>query len=216
MNESKKDVKKARHWLCVLYPSAMYDNWKSILQEYNLPFALSPLHDRDIIDETGEQKKAHYHVILCFDGPTTEKVVQDLIDSLYIEHGPSVIQCRSVRGSLRYFSHKDNPDKFQYDEKDIFFGNGFNSTEYMSNSEKLELFVHILELCDKEDIFEYSDLIDYLKDNHEYEYLDIAVNSKTLALVSYFNSKRNKPNFIDKIKNQVTDEILANHYIVKK
>ena len=72
---------KERHWTFVLYPESAPENWIDFLQQLGLPCAFSPLHDKDI-NPTGEEKKAHYHVLICFPGPTTYNKVLDITKSL--------------------------------------------------------------------------------------------------------------------------------------
>ena len=63
-----QNVKK-RNWTFLVYPESAPADWVSKLQATGLPVAISPLHDKDI-NPDGELKKAHYHVIVCYSGPT--------------------------------------------------------------------------------------------------------------------------------------------------
>ena len=126
-SKSKKNVKK-RNWAFVLYPESAPEDWREQLQKTGLQVAISPLHDKDL-DPNGEPKKPHYHVIIIYSGPTTFSVVSALTASL---NQPIPIPLESVRGNYRYFTHKDNPDKYQYDEKDITVLNGFNIVEFVA------------------------------------------------------------------------------------
>ena len=75
MEEKKttaKNVKK-RNWAFVLYPESAPKDWKEQLSKTGLEGAISPLHDKDV-NPTGEPKKAHYHIIICYPGPTTFNV----------------------------------------------------------------------------------------------------------------------------------------------
>ena len=74
------NVKKNK-WAFVLYPESAPENWLEELQFTGLQIAISPLHDKDI-NPDGEIKKAHYHVILIYDGPTTYNNVKQLTDRL--------------------------------------------------------------------------------------------------------------------------------------
>ena len=74
VKKEAKSGQKARYWSFVAYPESLPSDWKDTLTRTGLPIAISPLHDKDI-NPNGEAKKAHYHVILCFDGPTTYSVV---------------------------------------------------------------------------------------------------------------------------------------------
>ena len=117
---------KKRYWAFVLYPESAPENWQDILQQTGLSCCVSPLHDKDT-NPTGEPKKAHYHIILCYSGPTTEKCVKSITDRL---NQPKPIALEQVRGYFRYLTHKDNPEKYQYDEKDIVTINDFDIDNY--------------------------------------------------------------------------------------
>ena len=120
----KEELKhKNRHWVEIVYPESAPDDWIERLRGLHLPFAISPLHDKDI-NETGEAKKAHYHVIFSFDGPTTYKNANNVIQS--VTNGTIVKPCYSLRGSFRYLFHLDNPEKHQYDQKDVQLFNNFD------------------------------------------------------------------------------------------
>ena len=101
---------KKRNWAFVLYPESAPADWLERLQATGLPGAISPLHDKDI-DPTGIPKKPHYHVILCYAGPTSYNVVKSLTDSL---NQPVPQALEQVKGYYRYLTHMDNPDKYQY------------------------------------------------------------------------------------------------------
>ena len=145
---------KKRNWGAVLYPESLPSNWLEILQLKGLPFAVSPLHDKDIDDEVSKTtKKPHYHIILCFPGPTTDKVVNDIIVK---ELGqPIAIPLESVGGYYRYFTHKDNPDKYQYDPTDIKLFNGFDVTDVLNNFEVFKIMKEIQHLILENCILEY-------------------------------------------------------------
>ena len=72
---------KKRNWGAVIYPESAPEDWKEILKLKGLTFAVSPLHDKDI-DPTGEKKKPHYHIIICFPGPTTDTTVNQIMKEL--------------------------------------------------------------------------------------------------------------------------------------
>jgi hypothetical protein len=45
--EKGKDIKK-RLWTIVLYPESAPEDWREIIKQSGIVFAVSPLHDRDI------------------------------------------------------------------------------------------------------------------------------------------------------------------------
>lgn len=179
---------KKRNWGAVIYPESAPKDWLEILQLKGLSFAVSPLHDKDI-NPTGEVKKAHYHIILCFPGPTTDKTVNDIIVK---ELGqPIAIPLESVRGYYRYFTHKDNPEKYQYKSSDIQLFNAFDVTDIMNNFEVYQSLREIQTLIIENNILEYCDLLDFLMVNDKPELWNVA-SSHTLVLNTYITSKRHK------------------------
>ena len=123
---ASKNVKK-RNWAFVLYPESAPVDWRDLLQKTGLQCAVSPLHDRDL-NPDGEPKKAHFHIIICYSGPTSFNVVKALTDSLCC---PIPQALEQVRGYYRYFTHKDNPEKFQYQESEISTINGFSIMDFV-------------------------------------------------------------------------------------
>lgn len=186
---------KKRYWAFVLYPESAPEDWREILQQTGLSICVSPLHDKDV-NPTGEPKKAHYHVILCYSGPTTFKCVKSITDSL---NQPIPIPLEQVRGYFRYLTHKDNPEKYQYDEKEITTINDFDIDNYndLSVSQIKTIMIDIQKIIRDNDIFEYCDLLDFLLDNDLLSYLDVAQN-KTILFNTYITSLRNKKKNIAK------------------
>lgn len=182
-----KSIKK-RNWAFVLYPESAPDNWRDLLQMSGLPAVISPLHDKDK-DPTGEPKKAHYHIILTYPGPTTFNAVRTFTDSL---NQPIPQPLESVQGYYRYLTHEDNPDKYQYDKSDIVPVNGFDVHDYIeiSKTEAMKIIKDIQQVIITVDIREYSDLLDYLLEVNQ-EWWQVAVNH-TMMLNAYLKSRRYK------------------------
>lgn len=184
---ASKSIKK-RNWAFVLYPESAPDNWRELLQQSGLPAVISPLHDKDK-DPTGEPKKAHYHIILTYPGPTTFNAVRTFTDSL---NQPIPQPLESVQGYYRYLTHEDNPDKYQYDKSDIVPVNGFDVHDYIeiSKTEAMKIIKDIQQVIITVDIREYSDLLDYLLEVNQ-EWWQVAVNH-TMMLNAYLKSRRYK------------------------
>lgn len=178
---------KKRNWTFVLYPESAPADWKEQLKLSGLMSAISPLHDKDL-NPTGEPKKAHYHILLVYSGPTTYNAVAKFTASLNATI-PQALE--SVRGMYRYFSHKDNPEKFQYSEADIQALNGFNIADLveLTKSEVNEVKLRILKLVRDVDITEYSALVDFLIDNEMLTEYDVAINN-TFFFHTYITSRR--------------------------
>lgn len=159
-----KNVKK-RNWAFVLYPESAPADWLEQLKQSGLKCAVSPLHDRDV-NADGESKKAHYHVIACYEGPTTYSNVKALTDRL---NQPIPQPLEQVRGYYRYLTHADNPEKAQYSAADIQTINGFDIREFvdLTKSEVMRLMKECQTLIRDNGLTEYGDLMDILLDGGE-------------------------------------------------
>lgn len=180
---------KKRHWSFVIYPESLPTDWLDYLKQTHIEISVSPLHDKDI-NPTGEIKKPHYHCIIVFSGPTTFNTVKSILEPL---NCPIPIPLESVKGMYRYFTHKDNPEKAQYNEVDIIHLNGFNPKSFIeiSASELLEYKSLIVRMIVENDILEYSDLVESCILSENREIRDVVLNH-TIFFNSYLCSRRNK------------------------
>ena len=191
MPKIKKNVniEKAKYWAFVAYPDSLPENWRDILTATGIPCCVSPLHDADInADET--QKKAHYHILLCYGNTTTYNTIKKITDSLNATI-PQVVN--NLKGYYRYLTHADNPEKAQYDKADILSLNGFCVGDYveLTKGEQLKLKREVLKFISQHNILEYCDLLDFLDGACEFELFDFA-SSHTILFNTYLKSKRHK------------------------
>lgn len=182
-------IKKCRNWAFVMYPESMPENWREIIQESGLACAVSPLHNKDI-NPDGEEKKEHYHVIVCFDGPTTYNNVLEFTKKL---NATIPIDLQSIKGMFRYHIHLDNPEKYQYDDRDRTFFNGFDisSVNELTKTEVNKYKRDILVFIEDNNIIEYADLLNVLIKNDLFSMLDVAT-SHTILFNTFITSRRNK------------------------
>lgn len=204
---------KARNWCFICYPDSLPINWIDILISRGMPFAISPLHEHDIDYGTGKIKKPHYHVILCYNGPTTYNHVCELVVEELGQPCPKVLD--SVQGYFRYFTHKDNADKYQYDEKDIKVYNGFDLQDVLSNHDTMIIIKRIQSIIIEKNIFEYCDLLDYLNKSDLYDDFYIAA-TKTFLFTNYLVSRRNKKYFEQKAAQERLSLPICDSKSVKK
>lgn len=189
-----KKVSKTRNFLFVLYPESMPENWLERLRESHVKMAISPLHDKDVNDDAeGELKKAHYHLIICFDGPKTMKNATEFLMKVLECPFPLGKACQSLKGAYRYLIHQDHPDKYQYDEKDVISLNGFSAQDIieLTKSEKLKIKKDLTKIIFDMQIIEYAEFMNYTILNHNDNYFEIA-SSNTIYFNSYISSMRNK------------------------
>lgn len=183
-------MNKKRYWAFVLYPESAPIDWIEFLQRTGLPIAISPLHDSDI-DPTGEPKKEHYHIILCYDGPTTfNNVKKNITEPL---NQPIPIPLEQVRGYFRYLTHKDNPDKFQYNDKDIVLLNDFDESSYnnLTQSEVNSIKLSAMKYVRDHKITEYYDLVNAFLDEENFNFVDV-ISCHTIFFNTYITSYRHK------------------------
>ena len=192
--EKSTPAAKKRNWAFVVYPESAPTEWRHILRQTGLQCAISPLHDKDKYVEGApdaeHEKKAHWHVIAVYSGPTSPRVVKAITDSL---NAPAPIALDSVRGYYRYLTHKDNPDKYQYDERDIETLNGFNVSDFveLTRSEVNEIKRRLQGVIRQSGITEYCDLMDLLLDSEMYLEHDVA-SSHTYFFDKYIAGRRHK------------------------
>lgn len=189
-HKSEKNVKK-RNWAMVVYPESAPPDWRDRLRATGLQCAISPLHDRDI-NATGEPKKAHYHVIMVYSGPTSYNVVKRLTEEL---SQPIPQPLEQVQGYYRYLTHEDNPEKAQYSKADIETINGFSIRDFvdLTRSDVVRIKREIQELIRDNNICEYADLMDTLMDGGEAlaDHYEVA-SCNTLFFDRYLGSRRYK------------------------
>ena len=180
--------KKGRIWAFVGYPESLAPNWFDTLQATGLQVAISPIHDRDV-NPDGTVKKPHYHFMIIYDGPTTYNHVLELTKSL---NCTIPIKLESARGMYRYHIHMDNPEKYQYDDRDRILINGFDlsTCSQLTHAEVLKLKREIIDFIEDNHVTEYRTLVKTLHDSDLIQMLDV-VTSNTLFFNTYLTSARN-------------------------
>lgn len=115
------NITKSRWWWFIAYPDSLPNDWIDKLIITGIPFIVSPLHDKDLSND-GTYKKAHYHVIVIFNNPTTYKHVLNNCCLPLNATIPQVIL--NLSGAIAYLTHRDIECKAQYLEDDIQCFNG--------------------------------------------------------------------------------------------
>lgn len=181
-------MKKGRIWASVGYPESLPTDWLDQLQATGLQIAISPLHNKDV-NPDGEEKKEHYHIIFNYDGPTTFQHVKDLCDSLNMT---IPIKLESLRGMYRYHLHLDNPEKYQYDDRDRKLLGGFDpkAVDALTSTEVDRLTTEILEYIDDNDIQGYYELLHIFRTKEYHNMLAVA-KSHTFMINTYIKSRNN-------------------------
>jgi hypothetical protein len=179
---------RTRNWNFVLYLESAPDNWREVIDETHIEWVESPLHDKDV-DPDGETKKAHHHITIMFLSHKSYEQVKALTDSL---SQPIPIPCQSVKGSIRYMVHKDNPEKYQYEWNDIKCHGGadLDSLCMATQTERLQIQKDIIKWINYNDITEFSDVVNYVMDEGLNDWLNVLLNFSTMSINAYVKSRR--------------------------
>ena len=188
MAEKKKDT-RARNWTFIVYPESAPQNWIEQLKNEMIPFAVSPLHDEDINEGTGEVKKAHFHVLIYFEGKKSFEQVKAIIEPLNASIPQTV---NSQKGLIRYFVHKDNPEKHQYNINDIYtYGDIDVVSPFQTSTSRYDAIRQMKNYVKENNIIEFADLFDYSAENNE-EWFRYLCDSCAYILQEYIKSLRHR------------------------
>ena len=190
MAEKTRGHDRTRVWTAVLYPESAPADWREHLDELHIEWAESPLHEFDT-NPTGEVKKAHWHIVLAFDGPKSYEQVCEILAPL---NGPIPQKCHSLKGAIRYFAHLDNPEKYQYPVSQIVGHGGFDVAEALapSSAKRKDLIAEMLDWVKDNHIVELQDLMDYARENRYDDWFDLLVRDSTFVISQYIKSQRHR------------------------
>lgn len=187
-NKPREPPTKSKYFCAILYPdSSTYDavNVIKALAKEHLTFAVSPIHDKDV-EEDGSPKKRHYHLLLAYSSATTLNNIYRWFSACGLPESDlhSVRVCASGVGYYRYLTHKDNPEKAQYNDNDIRIFNDpgelfkkFSKTA----SDKINDLVRIFQIVDELNTISFHSLIQYLMLN-ERDLFKMLTSSSALAI----------------------------------
>ena len=185
---SKKSL-RTRYYTFVVYPESAPDAWETVLDDRHVSWVRSPLHDKDI-DPNGKPKKPHWHVMLAFESTKSLEQANEISSTV----NATVCQMvESPRALVRYFAHMDNPDKAQYDKRDIACHGGFDLEDMLktSNQTKYDVLKEMLAYVVDADIIEYEDLVIYAMYN-EPSWFEALADNCTYMVNAFIKSRRNR------------------------
>lgn len=184
MAERKASDARKRNFATVVYPESAPEDWRAILAGYFVPAFISPLHDKDL-NATGEPKKAHYHVMLMFDGKKSEEQVKTLLESI---GGVGLERVESLRGYARYLCHLDNPEKAQYNPSDVVSLNGSDYSYTIGIvADKYKAVREMIAFCKANEIVSYAELLEYASVEQD-TWFRVLCDSGTVVMKEYLKS----------------------------
>lgn len=184
--DEKRRGDRTRNWNIIVYPESAPENWREIIDDLHIKWIESPLHDKDV-NPTGEPKKPHYHITLIFESNKTYEQVRQLTEQLN-----TVIpqKCQSVEGSIRYMSHTDNPEKYQYDRNKIVAHGNVELDRYfaMTTSQRYALIDEMAQFILDYDVVEFMDLKLYaMKERPDWNEV---LHSASYEIINLIKSRR--------------------------
>lgn len=184
--KSKNETKRTRNFATVVYPESAPENWLDILGEAKIPALVSPLHDRDV-NPDGEVKKAHYHVLILFEGVKTSEQAKEVFNTI---GGVGLEIVQSIRGYARYLCHLDNPEKYQYDQAEVrqFGGADFVSTIGLA-TDRYRAIGEMIDYCHEFDVLEFADLLEYAR-LERFEWFRILCDNGAFVMREHIKSRR--------------------------
>lgn len=195
---------RSRCWIFEVYPESCDENWRKIIETYQIACYISPLHDRDT-NEKGDFKKPHYHVMLYFSSKKGFNQVNEIINRV---KGVGCFVCYSKKMYARYLIHLDNPEKHQYSKDEV---EQINTSDYFDiiqdAKSKSEIISEIMNYCDQNRVYSFATLMRYARDNRS-DWFQTLINGRNTYLIKEFQkSASESPIIIDysKLKNEVTD-----------
>lgn len=182
--------KRSSKWTFLLYPESAPKHYQEILNKMQVPWILSPEHDRDVNIKTGELKKAHRHGALFFESLKSYSQVSELVSENL--HSPEHVEVvMSPKGMYDYFTHAENPEKTQYKVSNIESGAGFDLNKFLIEQNADTYMNDVIDIIEDNDFTEFEELVYYARDN-DYSLLTLIVDH-TFFFSKYLDSRRNNP-----------------------
>ena len=120
-----------RNFTASLKPSWEYDKIEKLCKDLSgtaTVFAIN--HDKDINQETGEFIEPHTHIYLEYETPRKIGTIANLfgVETNFVEI------VKSKKAFIRYLTHKDDTDKYQYDDQEVITNSAILYSDYVLGS----------------------------------------------------------------------------------
>lgn len=195
--------KRSNKWAFLIYEESAPDNYLEVLEEFHIPFILSPWHDKDVNSKTGEFKKSHKHGALFFDSLKSYTQVSELLQEKL--NAPAHVEAvMSPKGMFDYFTHAENPDKTLYDVNDIESGCGFELEKFLLEQDSTTFMNEVIDVIEENNFTEFEDLVRYARANN-YLLLGLIIE-RTYFFSKFLDSRRFNPRRVKKSKTKQSKE----------
>ena len=153
-------------------------------------------HDKDINEETGELKKAHYHVVLKLKVNCT---ISALSKKLGINENMIEPVKKSLNGCLKYLIHFGDDNKYNYDKEEV-----------QSNSDTLKRRFDDLVSKDTPEVDKVISIQQFIEEYNDY--IKISFLSKYVQKINVWDTFRRNYAFIKDLVNEHNGKISGERY----
>lgn len=176
---------RTRNYASIIYLDSAPENWRDILNAECVPMFISPFHDQDT-NPTGEPKKPHYHILICFDSVKTVEQAKEIFEKVNAV-GCEVV--KSLRGYARYLCHLDNPEKVQYPIEDVIsmFGADYPSVIGLA-LDKYKAVSEMIEFIDYHGVMSYAKLLNYAR-KYRFDWFRLLCDNSSYVIQAYLKSR---------------------------
>lgn len=188
--------KRSNKWAFLIYEESAPTNYRDILEHMHIPYILSPWHDQDVDQLTGEIKKSHKHGALFFDSLKSYSQVSELIQHQL--KAPNHIEIiMSPKGMFDYFIHASNPDKTPYDINDIESGCGFDLNQFLLEQNQSQIFNDIIDMIEEQNLTEFQSLVISAR-QHYPTFLNLIIQ-RSYFFAKYLDSRRHNSDRVQEL-----------------
>lgn len=166
-----------RVFQCIIYPESMKSDINTCAKDFGVPFVVG-LHNMDCNKDTGEKDKDHYHLVAQYEGKTTlYKFYSDIVRGFGENAWFGLEYTSNKTTSIQYLIHRNDPDKYQYSIDNVsgFNGMDFKDDLLKSNGDVMSSIDELEDIIDKNCIFQYVDLVKYLKVHERFDLREILI-----------------------------------------
>lgn len=164
-SSNKKSTNPQSKYFCIL----LYQEWDNLTLLLNNIISISNnyayiQHDKDL-DDNNQPKKVHIHMVIEMGARRTIDGLYALLKNSCVEFTSNLIQtCSNLNGAIRYLTHIDYPEKYQYPYEQISTNNGEWLKEHydiqLSDQQAFNLIINYIKQTDTYislmDIYDYS------------------------------------------------------------
>lgn len=178
-----KKQPRSKSYATIIYQESARPNWKELLASLLVPALVSPIHDRDTLED-GTPKKAHFHVLLLY---PSQKSREQAAADIAVFGGVGCEQVKNSTGYARYLIHADNPEKAQYKPSDVQEFCGAKFERYLvAQVDRLAVMREMIAFVRDNKLLCFADLVDIAEAEFP-EWFKVLADSRTF-LMDYMKS----------------------------